>query len=73
MNVWSRFKSLTPAAPLLVGTVEAVLSDGARRVILPGGGVVIASGEALAGARVFVRVGVIEGEAPVLATVEIEV
>ena len=42
-------------------------------VQLPGGGVLQARGTASIGQRVFVRDGVIEGEAPAITPVDIEV
>ena len=39
-------------------------------ITLPGGGVLQARGQATVGQRVFVRDGVIEGEAPALTYVE---
>ena len=47
-----------------------VVSGGVATITLPGGGVLQARGEATAGQRVFVRDGVIEGEAPTLTYVE---
>lgn len=65
-------QSLFPTARVSVGDVSAV--DGqVVTVTLPGGGHLIARGTATVGQRVFVRDGVIEGEAPDLPVVEISV
>lgn len=71
-NPFRRLRALFPEAPLQVGTVESV-SGGVATVVLPGGGRVQARGSAAVGQRVFVRSGVIEGQAPDLPVVEIEV
>jgi hypothetical protein len=71
-NLFKRFQGLLSRAPLLVGTVTAV-ADGLAMVTLPGGGMVNARGTATVGDKVFVRDGVIEGPAPDLEVVEIEV
>ena len=71
-NLFVEFRRLIPNAPLLVGTVAAVFTGGAT-VTLQGGGTLRVRGEATVGERVFVRDGVIEGVAPALTLVEIEV
>lgn len=71
-NLYRIFKDLLPEASLLVGTVATVQTDGCV-IALPGGGKVFARGTAIAGQQVFVRNGVIEGQAPALAVVEIEI
>lgn len=67
-NPYRQFLDLMPKRPLQVGTVSAV-AGGVATITLPGGGVLQARGEATAGQRVFVRDGVIEGEAPNLTYV----
>lgn len=69
-NLYQIFKSLLPQKPLLVGTVVAVFATGCS-VELPDGSVISARGSANIGARVFVRDGLIEGEAPNLTYVEV--
>ena len=64
-NLYKAFLDLLPAAPLQVGTVTAV-DGGVATVLLPGGGVVRARGDATVAGLVFVRDGVIEGDAPAL-------
>ena len=64
-NPYRAFLDLLPATPLQIATVTALDGDIAR-LVLPGGGVLTArgaSGRAF-GAEVFVRDGVIEGDAP---------
>lgn len=68
-NPFKLLKGLLPDAPLEVGEVLAII-DGTATVQLPGGGLVQARGTTTVGARVFVRDGLIEGNAPSL-TVEI--
>jgi hypothetical protein len=64
-NLYSLFFDLLPAKPLQIATVTAVDGDIAR-LVLPGGGVLTARGvgDRAIGAEVFVRDGVIEGDAP---------
>ena len=71
-NLWKRFRELLPDAPLLVGTVDSVSAYGAV-VELPDGSFVPVRGEATVGQQVFIRDGVIEGPAPALTTVVIEI
>lgn len=71
-NLWKRLKQLIPEPPLLVGTVASVSAYGAV-VTLPDGGVVSVRGGATVGQQVFIRDGVIEGPAPSLTIVLIEV
>lgn len=71
-NLWKRLKQLLPEAPLLVGTVSSVSTYGAT-VRLPDDSYVNVRGSATVGQHVFIRDGVIEGQAPNLPTVLIEV
>jgi hypothetical protein len=71
-NLWKRLKQLLPDAPLLVGTVDSVSAYGAI-VELPDGSLVSVRGDATLGQQVFIRDGVIEGTAPTLTTVVIEI
>ena len=68
-NPYRVFMDQLPARPLQVGTVAAVDGDVAT-ITMPGGGTLQARGQATVGQRVFVRDGVIEGEAPTLTYVE---
>lgn len=72
MNLHTAFKDVFPDPPLQVGTVLFV-SSGVATIELPGGGILRARGDALAGDRVFVRNDVIEGPAPELPIDVIEV
>lgn len=67
-NPFRQFLELLPDRPLQVGTVASVLGEVAV-VDLPGGGSIQARGQATVGMRVWVRDGVIEGEAPALTYV----
>ncbi len=72
MNPFKALKDLLPDAPLQVGDVTAIV-DGTATVELPGGGTVQARGDVTVGDRVFVRDGLIEGPAPLLTVVLIDV
>ena len=69
-NLYRKFKALIPDAPLLVGTVVATTP---LRIELPDGTQIPARGEATLGQTVFVRDGVIEGEARSLPLEVIEI
>jgi hypothetical protein len=71
-NLWKRLKQLIPAAPLLVGTVDSVSAYGAV-VILPDGSLVAVRGDATVNQTVFIRDGMIEGLAPTLTPVLIDI
>lgn len=71
-NLWKRLKEVLPDEPLLIGEVIAVTSYGAN-VELPDGSNIAVRGDAQVGQKVFVRAGVIEGQAPALSVVEIEI
>ncbi len=72
MNPFKQLKAILPDPPLLVGDVIAY-SNGVATVELPDGGTVQARGEAAVSDRVFVRDGAIEGPAPSLTVVLIDV
>ena len=72
-NVYRALLELLPQDPLLVGTVTTVNADDTRTVQMPGGGTLRVRGEAAVSDRVFVRGGVIEGTAPALTAITIEV
>ncbi len=71
-NVYAELLQLLPTQPLLVGTVIEIYTGGAT-VQLPGGAVQRVRGTASVGQHVFFRSGMIEGQAPALDVVEIEV
>ena len=71
-NLYRQFLDLLPPRPLQVGIVTA--TDGSTCTVqLPGGGVLQARGSTTVGQQVFVRDGVIEGAAPALTVVTIEI
>jgi len=65
-NVLSMFRALIPTTPVVVGTVDTLISTGLYRVTLPGGGTILARGDATVGNLVFVRGNVIESVTPTL-------
>jgi hypothetical protein len=71
-NFFRAFLEIFPDPPLQVAVVTAVDGDVAT-VELPGGGLLQVRGTAAVDDRVFVRDGVIEGEAPALTVVSIDV
>ena len=71
-NLWKAFSDLVARPRLQVATVLSV-SGGIARVQFPGGGELLARGEAQVGEKVFVRDGVIEGAAPSLPLFQIEI
>ena len=70
-NAYREFMALMPDQPLEVGEVTSI-TGGVAIITLPGGGVIQARGGGVVGQRVFVRAGVIEGEAPTLTYVSAE-
>lgn len=75
MNIWSQFKTLFPEPVLRIGTVTDINeTTGSSTVSLLGGGTLYVRGTDVAvGKKAFVRSGVIEGPAPDLEEVLIEV
>jgi hypothetical protein len=71
-NIYRVFLDLLPARPLQVGTITALDGEVAT-VELPGGGLLTARGGGAVGEPVFVRDGVIEGEAPAMPVEIIEI
>ncbi|MBX9868290.1 MAG: hypothetical protein K2X63_00690 [Burkholderiaceae bacterium] len=71
-NLFKVFQSLLPDAPLLVGSIIAVQSNG-YIISLPGGAQISARGTASLGQKVFVRDNVIQGQAPDLPVTVIEI
>ena len=73
-DLWNRFKSLLPSSPVLVGTVTTLHGNGTCTVTMPGGGTVRVVGESVAtGKKVFIKDGIVQGEAPDLPYYELEV
>ena len=71
-NLWKRLKQLLPEAPLLTGQVTDVRTYGAT-VQLPDGSLISVRGDATLNQYVFIRDGVIEGPAPSMTAVLIEI
>lgn len=71
-NPFVQLQRLLPGPALLVGTVVSG-SGGVLLVELPGGARVSVRGSAAVGARVFVKDGRVDGDAPSLPTVNVEV
>lgn len=67
-DVYLRLRNLLPDQPLLVGTISEARVDYTALVTLPDGGILIVRNptKLLAGARVFIQDGGIQGEAPTL-------
>ena len=72
-NVWSRFLSLLPYDPLLVGEIITDNGDGTVTVEHNDGGIQRVLGAGTVGGKVYVRSGRVEGEAPALTSYDIEV
>ncbi len=74
-SFWKRFVDLLPKAPRYVGTVVSVVSPGVYNVQLAGGGLMQATSpeEYVASDRVFVLDKKIEGKAPNLPSITIDV
>lgn len=75
-NLWAQFVALSVPPQLLVGEVLAHRTDGSNTSLieLPGGGHLVANGQSVAvGQMAFVRAGKVEGSAPLLPALEIEV
>lgn len=71
-NPWTRWSALNPAPALMVGEVISI-ADGYSTVQLPGGSMISAKGTTVpVGQLAYVRGGVVEGPAPELDQIEIE-
>jgi len=73
VSAWSRWKSILPQQPLIVGEVMAMHDDGSVTVEVSGGGMLRVRGIAAEGDYVYVRGGRIEGTAPALDLEEVSV
>ena len=69
-NPWKALQGLLASPPLQAGVVLSI-TDGLVTVELPGGGLITATGPATVGQTVFVRGGVIEGDAADAGPIEI--
>lgn len=74
-NIFRDLLELLPQAPLMVGDVQSVdVSNGTSAVMFDGGGTSVVRGASIGvGRKCFVRNGLIEGAAPDLPLVEIDV
>lgn len=72
-NLYTQLIKLLPSSPVMVGDVVAVDTDGTVTVVDSAGGRFNVRGDASVGDRVYFRAGAIEGPAPDLPVVEIEV
>jgi hypothetical protein len=72
-NLWRQFQDLLPTSTTLIGTVVTTHADHTVSVQLLDGGLLRVAGSAADGTRVFIRDGRIEGEAPELPQVDIEI
>lgn len=73
-NPWREFQALLPASALYVVEVTAHNADGTSTVAFPTGESFTVRGQGVAiGNFAFVRDGVIEGEAPAVAPITLEV
>lgn len=71
-NLYRDLRSLLPGPRLVIGTVT-VVETGRVIVELPDGSRLAALGSATVGVMVYVRDGSVEGVAPTLSVVEIEI
>lgn len=72
-NPYKLLRDLLPDAPLQIGTVQSV-SGGVATILVDGAsGTCTARGAATSGQRVFFRDNVIEGSAPTLTLVTIDI
>ena len=74
-NIFRQLLELLPLSPLMVATVQSVdVSNGTSVVAFDGSGTAVVRGVSVGmGGKCFVRNGLIEGAAPDLPLVEIEV
>ncbi len=73
INLYRQLRDLLPEPVLTVATVSTVHADGTATVTYPGAGQQRVRGTGTVGQPVFVRAGQIEGPAPTLASVTIDV
>jgi hypothetical protein len=72
-NIYRALIDLLPQPVLQVATVTAAHPDGSVTVVYPGGSVQRVRGQAEVDQKVFVRADAVEGVAPLLPVVEIDV
>ena len=73
LNLYRQLRELLPEPALTVATVAATHTDGTVTVTYPGGAQQRVRGTATVEQNVFVRAGQVEGQAPDLASITIEV
>lgn len=73
MNLYRQLKELLPDPALMVGTVAINHGDGTVTVTHPGGSAQRVRGDAPVSQQVFIRDGLVEGDAPNLPLVSIDV
>jgi hypothetical protein len=71
-NPYVALLALLPSYPLQIATITAIDGEVAQLALL-GGGVLTARGAGAVGDQVFVRDGVIEGQAPSMPFVQVEI
>lgn len=72
-NLFRELKALLPEPALQVATVTSVNADGTVTVTFPGGAQSRVRGTGTVDGKVFVRNGLVEGDAPNLPTVTLDV
>lgn len=72
-NLYRQLLDILPADPLTVATVAAVHADGTVTVTFPGGSQQRVRGAGSIDSKVFVRKGQVDGPAPDLVSITIEV
>lgn len=72
-NLFRELKALLPAPALQVATVASVNADGTVTVTFPGGAQSRVRGTGTVDGKVFVRNGLVEGDAPNLPAVTLDV
>lgn len=71
-NLWNRFRDASGRSLRTVGTcIDSAYGD--SKIQYPSGGVVVVRGDGTVGTRYFVKDGKLDGEAPALTAVEIEI
>lgn len=64
-SIWKKFKELLPSSPLLIATILTSDNQANTSMVSPiGGGVIKVRGSGEVGQKVFIRNGLIEGDAP---------
>ncbi|NHC05943.1 hypothetical protein [Azonexus fungiphilus] len=71
-NLYQRLRAIIPSPRVQAGTVTSAV-PGRVIVTFPDGSTLMVRGTAVSGDRVYVRDGVIEGPAPALPVIEIEI